>query len=140
SARWRTAHGLAPQPVFAIVSASGELDPGSRIFTEAPVRPIVATHGGFDGDADVVIGGPRELVAELRARGLRRMLCEGGPELLGSLVDADLVDELCLTTSPLIVGGDGPRIVTAASAVRRMRLAYLLSGDDALFARSVREP
>ena len=104
------------------------------------MRPIVATHGGFDGDADVVIGGPRELVAELRARGLRRMLCEGGPELLGSLVDADLVDELCLTTSPLIVGGDGPRIVTGASAVRRMRLAHLLSEDDALFARYVREP
>ena len=38
-------------------------------------------------------------------RGWSRVLCEGGPSLLGSLVAADAVDELCLTTSPHLVGG-----------------------------------
>ena len=37
--------------------------------------------------------------------GLHRVLCEGGPGLLGRLIDADLLDELCLTCSPQTVGG-----------------------------------
>ena len=38
------------------------------------------------------------------------MLCEGGPTLNGQLLSAGLVDEVCLTLSPVLVGGRGPRI------------------------------
>ncbi len=55
--------------------------------------------------ADVLVAGeesvePDELFAQLAARGLRRVLCEGGPSWLGELVVAGQVDELCLTISP----------------------------------------
>src|SRR6187551_614176 len=43
SARWRSQHGMPEHPVFAIVSGRLDLDTGSRIFTEAPLRPIVVT-------------------------------------------------------------------------------------------------
>ena len=52
---------------------------------------------------------PDVLLAELARRGLARVLCEGGPSLLGALHAADAVDELCLTVAPLLVGGEaGP--------------------------------
>ena len=52
--------------------------------------------------ADVLVAGeesvePGELIAQLAARGLPRVLCEGGPSWLGELVVAGQVDELCLT-------------------------------------------
>src|SRR5690606_15464855 len=100
SVAWREAHGLTPHPVFAIVSGSLDLDPASRIFTEAPIRPIVVTTPGrdvapFAEIADVVESGVGEridaaaAIEALRARGLSRILCEGGPHLFCSLIAAD---------------------------------------------------
>src|SRR5690606_16118132 len=100
SVAWREAHGLTPHPVFAIVSGSLDLDPASRIFTEAPIRPIVVTTPGHDaaalaGVADVVeTGVGRRIDAAaateaLRARALAHILCEGGPHLFCSLIAAD---------------------------------------------------
>ena len=45
----------------------------------------------------------------LEDKGFRQILCEGGPSLLGSMLAAGVVDELDLTWSPMIVGGDAPR-------------------------------
>ena len=53
---------------------------------------------------------PRAVVAALAERGLTHVLAEGGPTLLAQLVDADLVDELCLTWSPQLVGGPAGRV------------------------------
>ena len=50
-----------------------------------------------------------EAVRVLAADGLPRVLCEGGPRLHRDLLAADLVDELSLTLSPTVVGGDGQR-------------------------------
>jgi riboflavin biosynthesis pyrimidine reductase len=47
-------------------------------------------------------------VADLHGRGLGRILCEGGPRLLGDLMSAGLLDELLLTLVPVLLGG-GPR-------------------------------
>ena len=41
--RWRAEQGLAPQPAFALVTRRLDLDPGSPLFTDAPVRPLVLT-------------------------------------------------------------------------------------------------
>lgn len=53
----------------------------------------------------------RAALVELSVRRLRRVLLEGGPSLLGAALDAGVVDELALTWSPLLVGGDATRIV-----------------------------
>ena len=53
---------------------------------------------------------PSRLVDVLVARGLLQMHCEGGPSLLGSLIQADALDALALTVSPNLEGGQGTRI------------------------------
>ncbi|PZE94671.1 pyrimidine reductase family protein [Curtobacterium sp. MCBD17_008] len=150
---WRRARGTADHPVFAIVTGSLGLDPASRVFTEAPVRPLVLTSSAADPErrraleavADVVSCGedsvdPVLVRAALVDRGLARIHCEGGPSFFGSLVAADLVDELCLSIDPSLEGGAGGRIVHGSSPeLRRMRLAHVLRGaGDVLLTRYVR--
>ncbi|ROS30294.1 riboflavin biosynthesis pyrimidine reductase [Rathayibacter sp. PhB127] len=147
----RTAAGLPPHPVFAIVSGSLDLDPGSRIFTEAPVRPIVVTTGAsperrraeLADVADVLVCGEDALDAgRMRAalveRGLGRIHCEGGPGLVGTLLAADVVDELCLTISPSLESGDAGRIARGPATPREMRLAHVLAAGDTLLLRYLR--
>jgi len=152
-ASWRRDHGLAEQPRVAVVSSALHLDPGHPFFAAAVVRPIVVTHSAapadrraeLEGVADVLVCGEAsvDLSAMLRAlaeRGLTQVLCEGGPHLFGSLIDADLVDELCLSLSPLLVAGTAGRIVRGApEGVRRMRLVHAIPADDLLLLRYRRD-
>ncbi|MFC7527259.1 pyrimidine reductase family protein [Actinoplanes sp. GCM10030250] len=156
---WRLANGLPEYPLMVIVSASLDLDPGQLIFSDAPIRPIVITHGrapggrlsaaplGRLGDlAEVVAFGDErvDLAAAIRflhSRGATQLLCEGGPTLLGSLITDDLVDELCLTVAPLLVGGQAGRIAQGPPAPpRRMSLRHAITHDDMLFLRYTRSP
>ena len=153
SADWRVKRGLTPHPVFAIVSGSLDLDPASTIFTDAPVRPVLVTTGRasvesmarFDGLADIVVAGEETL--DLRAaldalhdRGLGHVLNEGGPSLFGSLVEADAVDELCLTLSARLEAGDAPRIAHGALDVpATLRLERVLRHESTLLLRYRRE-
>lgn len=144
---WRTARGLPPHPVLALVSRSLTLDPASPLFAEAPVRPIVYTvasaprdrRAALDRVADVVDAGesdadPRRIRDDLAARGLRRIHSEGGPHLFGALLAAGVVDALHLTLAPTVESGDAGRIVRGAAAVPRdAHLASVLrSGDELL--------
>lgn len=72
-------------------------------------------------------------------RGLRKVLCEGGPTLLGVLRCADRVDELCLTISPLVEAGDAHRsVVGTPESVRRMMLHHVPVSDGTLMLRYLR--
>lgn len=147
--QWRRANGLADHPVFAIVSGKLALDPGSPVFTQAPVRAAVVTLGAsprakrdaFSGVADVLVCGEerldaRVMLAELARRGLRQVLCEGGPRLFGTLLEADCVDELCLTISPQLEAGEAPRIAAGAlPQARRMLLQHILVSGSTLLLR-----
>jgi riboflavin biosynthesis pyrimidine reductase len=149
---WRTAHGLPEFPLMAVVSRSLDLNPSQLIFADAPVRPIVFTHAGapvdrraaIAGVADVVTVGQSSVdlaaaVAELHRRGATQLLCEGGPQLFGTMVAADLVDELCLTLSPLLTAGDAGRIAVGASdRPREMSVRHVLKAEDMLFLRYAR--
>lgn len=134
------------QPVFAIVTRELDLDPASPIFTKAPVRPVIITTERADGKAafrevaDVVVAGSSTVdagraVEALHERGLRRILCEGGPTLFGSFLAADAVDELCITVSPLLEAGDAPRIANGDAVPRSMKLATVLRSGDTLLLR-----
>ncbi len=82
-------------------------------------------------------------VAELGRLGYSRILCEGGPTLLGQLAAAGLVDELCLTTSPVLAAGQAGRITSSppgSAAVTGLSLACVLADDSFLFSRYQREP
>jgi riboflavin biosynthesis pyrimidine reductase len=151
----RRALGLAELPRFAVVSGSLDLDPGSGLFAGAPVRTIVLTGTAAPPDrraalarvADVVTAGDRHVdlaraVDALAARGLTRILSEGGPALLGGLVAAGRLNELCLTVSPLLAGPGAGRIVAGAGHPPvTLSILRLLTEDGSLFTRyAVRRP
>ena len=70
-------------------------------------------------------------------RGARTVLAEGGPSLNAQLAGAGLLDELCLTLAPSLVGGDAKRIVSgpAFGARHELRLISVCEEDDFLFLR-----
>lgn len=146
--------GLSAVPPVAVVTAGARLDPTSRLFTDTVVPPLVLTSATADptrvrhlrdAGADIEIVAEREvrgpdLVAAFERRALRRVLCEGGPGLFGTLLADGVVDELCLTTSPFLVGGDTGRISLSPTAVpTAMTPAHVLADDDGtLLTRWVR--
>jgi len=150
----RRAHGRAEHPTLAIVSASLDLDAASAVFADAPTRPIVLTIGQSDRAArgrlsevaDVVTCGSDAFDAVLAldaldAMGYAQVLCEGGPRLLGTMIAANTVDELCMSLSPTLEGGFGPRItqLDAARMPHRLRLAHVLECEGLLMTRYVRD-
>jgi riboflavin biosynthesis pyrimidine reductase len=149
----RREQGRTADPVLVLVTRALELDPQAPLFTQATHRPIVVTTEAtvrkvgarFAAVADVVGLGEQDVdlaaaVAELTKRGLPHVLSEGGPQLLGSLIAADLVDELCLTFAPKLVGAGPGRIVAGPpSPVRAVGLAQILTAGDELFLRYTRE-
>ncbi|GAA2045788.1 pyrimidine reductase family protein [Agromyces tropicus] len=151
-AAWRASRGRDPQPRFAIVSSRLGLEPRHPFFADATARPIVVTseasppgaRSALEEVADVVVAGDRRVdlvaaLAELARRGMRSILSEGGPGLLGALAEADLVDELCVTLSPTLVAGSAGRIATSAEEVGTpMRLVHAIPGERMLFLRYAR--
>jgi riboflavin biosynthesis pyrimidine reductase len=150
---WREEHGLPAFPTLVVVSASLDVDPAQGAFADAPVRPLVITHAQapahrrarVEAVADLLVHGEREVdlpaaLADLRARGLTQLLCEGGPQLFGGLLAAGLVDELCLTVSPLLTGPGAGRIIAGRprDATLGMRLVHILTADDTLITRYIR--
>src|SRR5690606_15727833 len=138
-----------PHPVFALVTRSADLDPGSPVFSDAPVRPIVYTVASAPADrraaleqvAHLVLVGDEEtdlaaLRADLVARGLTRIHSEGGPALFGSALGAGIVDELSITLAPTLEGGTARRIAAAAEASPTpLELVGVLRAGDELLLR-----
>lgn len=156
-ARDRRARGQQPAPRIAVVSTALGLDPGARLFREAPpdARPIVLTTEAADPDRRRAL----ESVAEVRAVGTDRVdwhraldalaeltgatvvLCEGGPLTVGQLIVDDLVDEMCVTVAPQLLAGPGPRIAhgPASTPTRPLVLDRVLCEDGFLFLRYLRD-
>ena len=151
--RLRREFGFADALPLAVCSSALRLDPAGPMFTGAApeARTIVLTHEAADPErrralskvADVIDCGasavePLRAITALRDRGLTRILCEGGPHLLASLGYAGLLDELCLSITPLLAG-PGPGRVSAGepwtTGPRPFALAGLLEQDGALFCR-----
>ena len=107
-----------------MISRSCRFDWDSPFFTAAITPPIVVTVAEAPAPerkkaadlAEVIIAGERDVdlafaLGALAERGFARVLAEGGPSLNGQLAAAGLLDELCLTLSPLLVGGEAKRIL-----------------------------
>jgi 5-amino-6-(5-phosphoribosylamino)uracil reductase len=120
--RDRVARGLPPSPLKVTVTGSGELDPGARFFTAGPAGRLVYCCSGAVTRARRLLpatvvdaGDPLDLTrvcADLYARGVRRMLVEGGGSILTQFLTGDLADELHLVVAPFFVGDSrAPRFV-----------------------------
>ena len=150
----RREQGRDADPVLVIATRRFDLDPTAPLFTEAPRRPVIITTepaarsaaADFAAVADLVGVGTQECdlgaaLADLTKRGLPHVLCEGGPHLLGTLLAADLVDELCLTVAPKLTGPGADRIIAGPlSPVRDLALSQLLAANDELFLHYGRAP
>ena len=149
----RAEAGQPPRPRLVVVSRSLSLDPAARLFS-GPDRVIVVTSRAADWAAVERLGQVAEVIrvgegavdlAEMMGlladQGLPRLLCEGGPALLGDLVSARLLDELCLTVSPMLTAGGARRIADGAGAEPPVSLSLTSvahSHDGTLFTRWVR--
>ncbi|MFC9125894.1 pyrimidine reductase family protein [Streptomyces sp. NPDC057099] len=151
-AAMREAAGQAPAPAIAVVTASLDLDFSLPLFTSPLVPTLVLTGAAAAADrvaaaekagARVVTAGdgigvdPARAVRALADLGHTRLLTEGGPRLLGQMVAAGVLDELCLTVSPMLTAGDAQRISggPAVTVPRRFSLLSMLEEDGFLFTR-----
>lgn len=134
-------------PQLVVVSQSLDLDWELPVFTESARAPLVVTSAAAarskprpPGAPDLITAGddrvdlPR-LMATLQGElNLPRVVCEGGATLINGLLEADLVDELCLTLAPTIVGGQRPG-EAALRARRDLSLAEVYSAESVLLLR-----
>lgn len=149
------AAGQRPDPVIAVVSRRLDFDPAAPLFAAATERTIVLTtedspaarRHELSKIATVIVAGDKSVdfdvgLAALAENGLHRVLCEGGPRMLTDLAHAGRLDELCLTVSPLLVGGSAPRILAGGAAVEYspLRLAHIIEADGTLLTRWLRQP
>lgn len=146
NAQHRAADGQLSAPVVAVVSGSLKLPWHLPIWSESTHRPLVITQTGAHPDrlavaqqhAQVIVlpeVTPHSVVAALVERGLRRIICEGGPQLLRNLVEADMVDEADITLAPVFAGTATSPSTTALPDVAHFHLAQVLQGDGTLMMR-----
>ncbi len=143
---YRERTGLSHDPLAVIVSNRLELPWDAPLFTDGGGRVVVFTASDQEPPETptpvTVIRHPdgveldRALEWLRKERGIRSVLCEGGPTLHGRLREGGLADELFLTIAPKIAGGEGPRVLEGAlPVVEEEELAWLLESHGELFTR-----
>jgi 5-amino-6-(5-phosphoribosylamino)uracil reductase len=148
---WRSSHGLSPEVQVAVVSSRGVISPQ---LLRNPIPPIVFVSANAERSARLELAAsdavvrpmPPGPIASAAIRnglgelGLNRVLVEGGPTFFSQLVADNEIDELCLTTSPMMVAGPARRVATAADHVEihMQRNTVLLGADGTVIVRWVR--
>jgi riboflavin biosynthesis pyrimidine reductase len=136
-----------PSMPLVVVSRSADIPPTLRAAPRG--RVLMATVTSSDGlaaareslgEENVLELGQDEidlvaLKAALVDRGWTEQLCEGGPSLFADMLAAGVVDELCWTIVPTLVGGDAIRIATGPEVEVALRPALLLEQDGTLLGR-----
>ena len=153
----RQRRGQAEVPPIAVLTRSGHIDRDAKLFHRTEVTPLILTSSDAVDDTRQRLGALAEVLdasgeqrdsVDLRTaldllaeRGLVRVLTEGGPGILGLFTEADLLDELCVTVAPLVLGGKPGRIVTGPGEVRSdLELRHALTDEKGyLYLRYVRE-
>jgi riboflavin biosynthesis pyrimidine reductase len=144
--------GLAPYPTLAVVSRTAAAADDLASLPDAEGGPVLIITGRAqartpipDGvelitldDQDLVP--PKKLISALADRGFQRVLCEGGPSLVHALHANGLVDEICLTLSPMVIGGPAKRTTSGTLLdPEQYRLAHCITAEDqALLLRYLR--
>ena len=113
--------GLTEDPLAVVLSRRFDI-PWEAGLCQAPEQPVLIYTGADAGEppdvpapVEVVrleVASLTEMLNDLHARGVRKLLSEGGPTMHAALWAAGAVDELYLTITPLITGdADEPTIV-----------------------------
>ncbi|MGO8959567.1 MAG: RibD family protein [Streptosporangiaceae bacterium] len=160
----RRERGLPSSPRKVTLTASGRLHPAARFFAYTRPRPLVyasaAAAGGLAAllsAAEVVelpdeaalpgakpAGAPADLdwiLADLAARGIGRLLVEGGSSVLAQFLSAGLADEFRLAIAPVFVAdARAPRLLASSGALPRLTLAEASQVGNMAVLRYVRAP
>jgi riboflavin-specific deaminase-like protein len=147
----RVAAGLPPHPLRVTVTATGDLDLQARFFGAEPVPPLVyapetvatRVRGALSPPAVVVatpaVSGRADmawLLGDLAARGIGRLMVEGGATVLAQFLAAGLADEFQLAVAPVFVADPrAPRLLAGGGPAGRMRLAGLSQAGDTAVLR-----
>ncbi|WP_338704392.1 dihydrofolate reductase family protein (plasmid) [Streptomyces sp. Q6] len=146
----RLARGLPAHPLKVVVTASGDLDPGLRFWHCGGRKTVYtrcvpeAVRQQFRGAAEIVELGPAlglpAILDDLAARGVRRLLVEGGGSIHTQFLKEDLADELHVAHAPVLVGAEkAPRFLRPArfpgGAKRRMKLIDVQQLGDTVLHR-----
>jgi riboflavin biosynthesis pyrimidine reductase len=143
--------GRPVHPSMAVVSRSGDIPPRLSQARESSgdVMLFTCRQAGTDaidlarrtlGERNVIVVGDGSVdlaaaVDALAARGLGRILCEGGPHLLRDLTAAGRLDEICLTLAPILVAGDHPHITAGESVEANLLPRLLIESDGTILGR-----
>jgi riboflavin-specific deaminase-like protein len=141
------AEGLGHDPLAVIVTDSLQLPWDAGLFTSGWGRVLILTSSDaeppdtattlrverHEGRVDL----PRAMATLRSERGVRAVLCEGGPRLHANLVQAELVDELFVTHAPKLALNEGPGLLENGLLERPtdLELVWLLEENGELFAR-----
>jgi riboflavin biosynthesis pyrimidine reductase len=110
--------------------------PDNRVIVLTPSdRELPPTAARVEYLRDDLISGVRRLRTEL---GMRAVLSEGGPQILGELARAGLVDELHLVIGPKLAGGENPLTIMSGAAFDpplELRLLTVHEAGGYLFLR-----
>lgn len=145
----RQREGRSKPPPIAVISQTGRLP--ARLVSDPSHPPLLVTCAqaaarhdrSSDQRCGVLVAGDDTVdvaraIALLRAHGLSRVLCEGGPTLLDELVDADVIAEICVTLAPKLAASQpvGHRRQPSRLPVpAALRLEHALAHDDYLFLK-----
>jgi riboflavin-specific deaminase-like protein len=136
----RLARGLTPQPLGAIITRTGNL-PAKHPYYESETVIYVTSDRVVQVDWPLVevcrVPNVEQAVRDLGRRGMRRVLCEGGPTLNAALFEAGLVDEVFLTIAPKLVGGQDPLTIVKGGSFGTLvlELRSLIEVEGELFLR-----
>ncbi len=153
----RTARGLPPSPIKVTVTERVELDPGADFFTTGDTEKlvycasprVVDARSRLGQVATVVDGGRRvqmrRLSEDLGARGVQRLMVEGGGNVHTQFLTDNLADELQLVVAPFFVGDSrAPRFVSDGrfpwNPSRRATLAGVRQIGDVVLLRYALSP
>jgi riboflavin-specific deaminase-like protein len=137
-----------PHPARIVIDPSGRLPATARAFRDDGVRRLVITVDGTDtrplaGIERIALPSaegrldPRDILKSLAARGLRRVLIEGGPATVARFLEARCLDRLHVVVAPIILGGgrsslDLAPIKRCEEALRPHTITHVL-GNEVLF-------
>lgn len=147
----RESRGLPAYPLKVIVTASGDLSPGLKIWHHGGLKLVYCPDSvapklreRLGGLAEVATVGPTvdfgAMLDDLGQRGIGRLMVEGGSEIHTQFLTQDLADEIHLAVAPFFVGDpSAPRFVKPGTFPsgpdRRMTLAEARAIGDIAFLR-----